>query len=361
MTRRMVADGTLPRLAANLPGLDEARVTRWLAEHVDGVEPPVSYSLIAAGGSNLTFRAVDAHNVAWALRRPPATAVLATAHDVVREHKILAALSREGSVPVPAAVALCKDADVTGAPFLVMSFIDGTILRTESDASTFSVTEAKVATESLVDTQVAMHSLDPDAVGLADLARHRTGYVERQLARWHKQVESARVRETPLLDALHDRLARSVPPESGTPTIVHGDYRFDNTVLDEHSRVCAALDWELCTIGDAAADFAWSLRYWTDPGDEHTFLNSSPTLAPVFPRRDEVASLYAERSGRTLDSLGWLEVFSFWKMACIVEGVYVRRLRGARAGADEGPDPSHIAQRADALLEHARDVAEQAL
>ena len=357
----MVADGTLPRLTANLPGLDEARATRWLTEHVDGVEPPINFSLIAAGGSNLTFRAVDANGAAWALRRPPAAAVLATAHDVVREHKILAALSREGSVPVPAAVALCQDTDVTGAPFLVMDFVDGTILRTESDASTFSSDDAKAATESLVDTQVAMHSLDPDAVGLGDLARNRTGYVERQLARWHKQVEAARVREQPLLDEIHDRLSRSVPPESGAPTIVHGDYRFDNTVLDEQSRVCAVLDWELCTIGDAEADFAWSLRYWTDPGDGHTFLNSSPTLAPVFPRREEVASLYAERSGRALDSLGWLEVFSFWKMACIVEGVYVRRLRGARAGAEDGPDPSHIAQRADALLQHARDVADEVL
>ena len=357
----MVADGTLPRLAPNLPGLDEARVGRWLAQHVEGVEPPVHFTLIAAGGSNLTFRATDATGQEWALRRPPAAAVLATAHDVVREHKILDALARDGTVPVPAAVALCEDTDVTGAPFVVMSFVEGTILRSAADTAGMSADAANAATTSLVDVQVAMHSLDPDAIGLGDLSRHRTGYLERQLARWHRQVETARVRELPLLDDLHARLLRTVPAEAGTPTIVHGDYRFDNTVLGPDARVRAVLDWELCTIGDAVADFAWSLRYWSDPGDVHTFLDSSPTLSPVFPRRDEVAALYAERSGRALDALGWLEVFSFWKMACIVDGVYVRRLRGARAGADEGPDHSHIARRTDALLEHARDVADGVL
>jgi len=357
----MSANGTLPRLTTNLPGIDEARVTRWLTDHLEGIEPPVSFSLIAAGGSNLTFRAVDANGTAWALRRPPATAVLATAHDVVREHKILDALARDGSVPVPAAVALCEDVDVTGAPFLVMGFVDGTILRTAADADEMSPHAAKVATESLVDTQVAMHALDPDAIGLGDLTRHHTRYLERQLARWHRQVDSARVRELPLLDDLHERLVRTVPAESGAPSIVHGDYRFDNTVLDDDARVCAVLDWELCTIGDAVADLAWSLRYWTDPGDQHTFLDSSPTLAPVFPRRDAVAAMYAERSGRALDALGWLEVFSFWKMACLVEGVYVRRLRGAHGGASEGPDPSHIANRVEMLLQHARDVSDGVL
>jgi aminoglycoside phosphotransferase (APT) family kinase protein len=201
-----------------------------------------------------------------------------------------------------------------------------------------------------------MHALDVDAIGLGDLARHRSGYLERQLARWHRQVESARVREVPLLDELHDRLARTVPVESGAPSLVHGDYRFDNTVLDADHRVCAVLDWELCTIGDAVADFVWSLLYWTDPGDPISFLDSSPTLAPVFCRRAEVAERYATRSGRSLDALPWLTVFSYWKMACIVEGVYVRRLRGARAGASESPDTARIAARTDSLLEHARDV-----
>jgi aminoglycoside phosphotransferase (APT) family kinase protein len=343
-------------LTENLPGLDVAAVTIWLREHVDA-RPPLHCSLIAAGGSNLTFRVEDADHQSWALRRPPATAVLATAHDVAREYRILDALSRDGTVPVPAAIALCEDETVTGAPFSVMEFVDGTILRTQADGELLGPDDAEVATASLVDVQVAMHSLDPDAVGLGTLSRHRTGYLARQLSRWHTQVESARMRETPLLDELHARLSATVPEEQGAPTIVHGDYRFDNTVLGPDHRVVAVLDWELCTIGDAVADFVWSLLYWADPGDEIGFLESAPTLASGFARRAEVAARYAAQSGRALDAMPWLVVFSFWKMACIVEGVYARRSKGARAGAREPEDLTRIAQRADALLEHARDVA----
>lgn len=340
-----------------LPGIEATAVTHWLQQHIDGVEPPLVYSLIAAGGSNLTYRVEDAAGHVWALRRPPAAAVLATAHDVVREYRILDALSRDGTVPVPAALALCEDVDVTGAPFSVMQFIDGTILRTEEDGAALTAHEAEAATASLVDVQVAMHSLDPDEVGLGDLSRHRTGYLERQLARWRKQVDTVRVRETPLLDDLHERLARTVPFEIGAPTIVHGDYRFDNTILGPDHTVCAVLDWELCTIGDAVADFAWSLLYWADPGDPCPFLESAPTLAPVFARRAQIAEQYATRSARSLDALPWLIVFSYWKMACIVEGVYVRRLKGARGGAAESLDVTRIAARVDVLLEHAGDSA----
>ena len=344
-------------MAPNLPGIDPPAVTAWLCEHIDHVEPPVEYLLIAAGGSNLTYRVEDAAGHAWALRRPPAAAVLATAHDVVREHRILTALARDGTVPVPAALGLCEDIEVTGAPFSLMAFVDGTILRTADDAAHLTPTEATTATHSLVDVQVAMHRLDPDAVGLGALARRRAGYLERQLTRWRKQVETARVRDTPLLDELYERLVRTVPAETGTPTIVHGDYRFDNTVLAPDRTVAGVLDWELCTIGDAVADFAWSLLYWADPGDPCPFLESAPTLAPAFCRRAEVAEQYAQRSGRALDALPWLVVFSYWKMACIVEGVYVRRLKGARGGASEALDVGRIATRVDVLLDHAGDLA----
>ena len=348
-------------MTENQPGIEPDAVTRWLRDHVEGVDPPLSYSLIAAGGSNLTYRVTDRADRSWALRRPPAAAVLATAHDVVREYRILDALARDGTVPVPDTIALCEDTHVTGAPFSVMGFVDGTILRTEADARGLTRKEADAATESLIDVQVAMHTLDPDAVGLGDLSRHRTGYLERQLARWRKQVDTARVRETPVLDDLHERLCATVPAESGSPTIVHGDYRFDNTVLGADHRVRAVLDWELCTIGDAVADFVWSLLYWSDPGDDVGFLESAPTLAPVFCRRAEVADRYAARSGCNLDALPWLIVFSYWKMACIVEGVYVRRLKGARGGASESPDVARIAARVDTLLDHARDAAAAAL
>jgi aminoglycoside phosphotransferase (APT) family kinase protein len=338
-----------------LPGLEWPAVERWILGHVDAVVGPLRASLIAAGGSNLTFRIEDPTGDAVALRRPPITAVLATAHDMDREWRILDALART-DVPVPAALARCDDADVTGAPFYVMEFADGAILRTETDGDRLDANAATVATDSLVDVQVALHALDVDEVGLGDLAKHRTGYVERQLRRWKTQVERARVRDLPLLDELHDRLAASVPTEAGAPSLVHGDYRFDNVVLGADGRVAAVLDWELATIGDAVADACWSLLYWADPGDALPFLTSAPTLADAFPRRAEVAERYAARSGRDLGALGWFTVFGYWKMACIVEGVHARRLQGASGGGGQG-DPSTIAARVDGLLAAARDAS----
>jgi aminoglycoside phosphotransferase (APT) family kinase protein len=341
-----------------VPGLEWPAVERWLLDHVDGLSTPLRPELIAAGGSNLTFRVDDETGHAIALRRPPVAAVLATAHDMDREWRILTALEAT-AVPVPRPLAQCSDTEVTGAPFYVMDFADGTILRTEADGAQLDQDAARTATDSLVDVQVALHALDVDAVGLGDLARNRTGYVERQLRRWKTQVERARVRDLPLLDALHDRLAASVPAETGPPALVHGDYRFDNVVLGIDRHVIAVLDWELATIGDAVADACWSLLYWSDPGDELPFLNSAPTLAPCFPRRAQAAELYAERSGRSLDALAWFTVFGYWKMACIVEGVYARRLQGASGGAGAGSpdDPSIIATRVDQLLDAAGDAS----
>jgi len=339
-----------------LPGLDRDRVEAWMRAHVDGIEGSLQFGLVAAGGSNLTFRVEDDAGDAWALRRPPVAAVLATAHDMVREWRILDALTRDATVPVPRAIARCDDPDVTGAPFYVMAFVDGVILRTTADADSLTTDQAATATDSLVDVQIAMHALDPDAVGLGTLTRHRDGYVARQLHRWHTQVERGRVRHLPLLDELHDRLVATIPPDSGPASLAHGDYRFDNTVVGPDHHIAAVLDWELGTIGDPVADFAWSMLYWTDPGDPCPFLETAPTLAPAFARRAEVAARYGARSGRSLDALPWLAVFGYWKMACIVEGVYARRLQGAAGGA-AGGDPASIAARVETFLAHAADLA----
>ena len=253
-------------------------------------------------------------------------------------------------------MARCDDLEVTGAPFYVMGFVEGRILRTEHDGDELDPAAAGRATDSLVDVQLAFHRVDPDAIGLGDLSRHRGGYVERQLHRWRTQVGRATTRELPLLDELHDRLARTIPAETAPPGLAHGDYRFDNTVLGADDRVVAVLDWELCTIGDPVADFAWSLGYWADPDDPLPFLTSSPTRAAAFPRRAEVARRYAERSGSSLDALPWLGVFSYWKMACIVEGVYARRRLGGQGGA-ASVDLESIAGRVEALLAYAADAA----
>jgi aminoglycoside phosphotransferase (APT) family kinase protein len=272
-----------------------------------------------------------------------------------REWRIMSALTGT-PVPVPACIASCSDPVVFGAPFYVMSFVDGRILRGRQDAADLTTEQAAAATESLVDVQVAFHTIDLGAVGLADLARHGD-YVGRQLARWRTQVERAGVRELPVMQELHQRLAAAKPPERVAPGLAHGDYRFDNTVLGTDCRIVAVLDWELCTIGDPIADFAWSLQYWADPGDELAFLSDPPTLEPMFERRADVARRYSARTGFDLSDLPYYTIFSWWKQACIVEGVYARRLRGAIGGGTSGADPSTIAVRADALFGHAFELA----
>lgn len=342
-------------MAEDLPGLDPARTGAWLAERLPAAAP-FEFDLIAAGGSNLTFRVTGADDRSWALRRPPEGRGLATAHDVDREWRVLTALSEAGApVPVPAPVARCDDPGVTGAPFYVMAFAEGTILRTEHDAGALAPEAALHAARSLVAVQVALHAVDVDAVGLGDLGP-RTGYVPRQLRRWSKQVGDAAARDLPGVHELHDRLAITAPPEPDRPALVHGDYRFDNVVLADDGTVAAVLDWELATLGDPVADACWSLLYWADSDDPDAVLPSSPTLAHAVPDRAWAAGQYEHLSGRSLDALPWFTAFGWWKMACIVEGVYARRRAGARGGAPSG-DVEAIATRVDRLLEVAHEAA----
>ncbi|MDH4168735.1 MAG: phosphotransferase family protein [Acidimicrobiia bacterium] len=336
------------------PGLDADAVSDALTHHLEDVRPPYAFELIAAGGSNLTYRVTDDTGRRLALRRPPAGPRLPTAHDVEREWRILSALA-DSAVPAPRPVWYCADPDITGAPFLVMEFVDGRVLRSAADSADLTDAEADVATDSLIDTQILFHTVDLAAVGLDDLGRH-DDYVGRQLKRWRTQVERADTRPTPLLFELHDRLAVARPMPRLPVGLAHGDYRFDNTILGQDHRVAAVLDWELCTTGDPIADFAWSLQYWADPDDPVTFLADPPTIHDTFPRREEVARRYAGRMGIELDHLDYYTAFSWWKQACIVEGVYGRRLLGSRGGGITA-DPAEIAVKADLLAEQALELA----
>jgi aminoglycoside phosphotransferase (APT) family kinase protein len=336
-------------------GIEPAPLSRWLASQVPGARAPFEFELIAAGGSNLTYRVGDAGGRVWALRRPPVAARLPTAHDMSREWKILSGLAAHGAVPVPAPVAFCSDSAVLGAPFYVMGFAEGLILRTVESARHMTRADCAAATQSLVDVQVALHTLDPAAAGLADLGRSGS-YVERQLHRWRTQYERTNARRLPLLEELHQRLAKAVPAETARPSLAHGDYRFDNTVLGPDFRIIAVLDWELCTIGDPVADFAWSLQYWGDPGDRMYFIDAVPTLYPEFVRRAEVERMYAQRTGFDLSQLDYYRAFSWWKMACIVEGAYGRLLAGAGGGMTSGR-PERTARRVEDLLAMSEESA----
>src|SRR5262249_8763563 len=187
----------------------------------------------------------------WPLRPPPLGKRLGSAHDMGREHRVIAAL-QETPVPVPPVAGLCEDDSVNGAPFYVMGFVDGPILRSAEDAKAFDEAERRAIGERVVDTLVAIHEVDPDQVGLGDLGR-KEAYVERQLKRWQGQWEKSKTRELPAVDAVHERLSARIP-EQGPATIVHGDYRLDNMILSRAGEVAAVGDWGLCTLGDPLAE-----------------------------------------------------------------------------------------------------------
>ncbi|HEY1855144.1 MAG TPA: phosphotransferase family protein [Solirubrobacterales bacterium] len=315
-------------------GLQRDGLEAWFAEHAPEAPPPLSFERIAGGLSNLTYGVRDAAGGRWALRRPPLGKRLGSAHDMGREHKVVAALTPT-EVPVPPLVGLCEDEAVIGAPFYVMGFVDGPVLRGLADAETFPDQDDRWQIGMRVaDTLAMIHAVDPDAVGLGDLGR-KEDYVARQLRRWHGQWEKSKTRELATIDRVHDRLAARIPAQ-GAATIVHGDYRLDNMILTPGGEVAAVVDWELCTLGDPLADVGTLMAYWPEQGEEQLRLGEPANLAPGFPGRADLAARYAERSGRDLSDLNYYLALGYWKLAIILEGVYARYLGGGYGKVDEG-------------------------
>jgi aminoglycoside phosphotransferase (APT) family kinase protein len=319
-------------------GIDAARVTAWLQANVEGVEPPFRFERIAGGASNLTYDVAGRSGRRLVMRRPPLSHVLASAHDMGREHRIIAAL-HPTPVPVPEALGFCADESVNGSPFYVMGYVEGHVLRGAEETESVLVESARRrAGEQLVDVLVALHALDVDGIGLGDLAR-RDGYLERQLKRWHGQflrsqaqeLEAGVHRPVPLVEQVHELLLSRVPSQQGV-VVAHGDYRLDNTIVGPDGTIRAVLDWELCTLGDPLADLGTLLMYWSNPS----------TSVRGFPSSTQVAERYAAGSGRDIADLGYYVAFAQWRLACILEGVYARFAAGAM-----GPDRSRAAAVAD--------------
>src|SRR5204862_7257201 len=216
-----------------------------------------------------------------------------------------------------------------------MGFVEGHVVRDMGAAKVLTEAQRRTTGEDLVDVLARIHDVDVDAVGLGDLGR-REGYIERQLRRWYGQYEKSKMGvDVPLIEEMHDRLRAAVPPQQGS-TIVHGDYRLDNTMLGDDGRVPAVPDWEICTLGEPLADVGLLMVYWTDPGDQAAALLASSTLLEGFPRRDELKARYVERTGRDLSALGFYVAFGYWKLACILEGVFARYAGGAGGGDRSG-------------------------
>ncbi len=324
-------------MSHDVEGVDAEGVTAWFREHASSVEPPLDFRLIAGGHSNLTFEVRDQATGHWVLRRPPLGQVLATAHDMGREHRIISSLA-DTDVPVAPTIGLCTDDGVNGAPFYVMDFVDGTVIRDEATAATLAPDQRRRASESLVDVLAAIHSVDVDAVGLGDLGR-RDGYVERQLNRWYRQYQGSKEQtpgmDFPAVDRVYERLSARVPVQHDV-AIVHGDYRLDNCMIGADSSVAAVLDWELCTLGDPLADVGLLWVYWADPDEPSALPQASPTAGEGFLRKAEAIERYAKASGRDLADIDFFKAFGYWKLTCIIAGVYARYAGGAM-GSDVDP------------------------
>ena len=306
-------------------GIDVEGVTAWLGEHV-GTTAPLRFERLAGGHSNLTYLIDDAAGRRVVLRRPPMGHLLPSAHDMGREHRLIAALGPT-DVPVPEALAHCTDESVTGAPFYVMAHVDGVVLHSAAIAEQAFPVEVRGAIgRSFVDVLARLHAVDPDDVGLGDLSR-KEAYVERQLKTWWRQYESSRTHDDPLLARIHDWLGAHVPPQ-GPARVVHGDYRLGNTITGADCRIAAVLDWEIATLGDPLADLGYVLATWPRPGDDHVATTSATSMAEGFPDRDELLEAYATATGADVSGIDYFVAWANWKTACIVQGVYRRYVDG---------------------------------
>jgi aminoglycoside phosphotransferase (APT) family kinase protein len=319
-------------MTEQVPGLDLEKLRPWFSRHVAPVGE-LTAKVVGHGRSNLTYR-IESDGRSWVLRRPPLSHVQPTAHDMSREFRVISALAAT-PVPVPEAIALCDDLDVIGAPFYIMEYVEGLVPVDPTEvAKRWDESGRCRIGEELVDTLVALHAVVPAEVGLADFGKPQ-GYIERQVRRFTDQLAKAKTRELPELDDLARRLAAAIPPESDH-TIVHGDYRLDNSILDADGHIAAVLDWEMATLGDPLADVGLLRMYWANragDGGRPVVASNAVISLPGFPTWEEAAARYAERSGRDLSHLDFYTVLAHFKLAVILENMHARFLAGGTVGS----------------------------
>jgi aminoglycoside phosphotransferase (APT) family kinase protein len=347
--------------AAVPPGIEPAAVAGFFAAQVPGGDVPLRFRLIGGGRSNLTYL-VEGGERRWVLRRPPLGHVLPTAHDMAREHRVLAALAAT-DVPAPRPLALCEDAGVIGAPFYVMEHRPGVVLEERLPPGFAERPEERRRLSlALVDTLVRLHAVDFRALGLADFGRPE-GYLARQVRRWGEQWQRSKTRELREIDELAVRLAATLPA-SPAPTLVHGDYRLGNVALDpaDPGRIVAIFDWEMATLGDPLADLGYTLIWWGEAGDAPAEMSRGGALTaqPGFCTRAELVEAYARASGRDVAAVDFYQVLALYKLAIISEGIWARHLQGKTVGEGfegYGPQTAMLARRALAIAASSPDPA----
>lgn len=328
--------------------IDVAALTRYLRERVPGdIDAPLEIRKHEAGYSNETFY-ITRGRQHWVMRRPPRGELLPTAHDVLREYRVMSGL-QEAAVRVPRTIVACDDLAVIGAPFYLMDRVDGVVIREELPAVFDPPAERRRLGEELIDALVELHAVDWQAAGLASLGKPQ-GFLERQVRRWSGQLDLTlpRTRPLPGIAEVTDWL-RSHIPESGPATVVHGDYKLDNVIFAAFApaRLNAALDWEMATLGDPLTDVAWCLSYWGPTGappESMTPGSNTITSEPGFPSREELLARYEQRSGRSMRDFQFYYCLAVWKLAIIMEGLYMHFLGGTAANRRTGEMEQRVLQ-----------------
>ncbi|MCP9630244.1 phosphotransferase family protein [Rhodopseudomonas palustris] len=337
-------------------GYDIPAVEAWIRAHVPALKPPLVWTRLQGGHSNLTFLIEDADGEKAVIRRPPLGELLPKAHDMQREWALISALGPT-PVPVPAALGFCDDLTVTGARFYIMGHVDGRPLYSADDTRRL-VPESRreKLAHSFIDVLADLHAVDPDAVGLGDLGK-KDSYVGRQLKTWYQSwmasIEPAKF-DDPRAHEMREFLLEQLP-DQGPIRIVHGDYGLHNTLTGPDHTIVAVVDWEISTLGDPLADLAYALNQFPDPSDRDRQCGDAPTVPPGFPSRTMLANRYAARTGRDLSKLDYYIGFNRWKSAAIIHGVYARYMAGQKSS--EGVDLDGLRRRIGEQL----DLAEQAV
>ena len=335
-------------------GYDVAAVEAWIADNVEGLSPPLTWTRLLGGHSNLTYRIDDSAGRSAVIRRPPQGVLLPKAHDMSREWALISALGPT-RVPVAPAMGFCESPDVTGAWFYVMGLIDGRPLYKAEDSEAIlpSAAQRETMAWSFMDVLADLHALDPDEIGLGELGK-KEDYIGRQLRTWFRSwtssIEDADY-DDPRAHEMQEFFAANIP-EQGPARVVHGDYGPHNCLIGADAKIAAVVDFEISTLGDPLADLGYALNQWAEVGEGR---EGAATALPGFPSRAALAARYSERSGRDLSLLDYYIGFNWWKTGCIVHGVYARYCAGKKSatGADLEDLRSRIGQ--------ALDRAEEAL
>lgn len=336
-------------------GYNVANVESWVSNNIEGLTPPFKWTRLEGGHSNLTYQLDDSNGKQAVIRRPPQGVLLPKAHDMSREWALISALGPT-PVPVPEAIGFCENPDVTGAWFYIMGMVNGRPLYNGDDSREWVAEENRgLLGESFIDVLADLHAQDPDSLGLGDLGK-KDSYVARQLKTWYRSwnasIEGAKL-DDPRAHEFQQYFLDHLP-DQGSVKVVHGDYGCHNCLIGAGGRVAAVVDWEISTLGDPLADLTYALNQWAEAGDELAPGADPPTAMPGFHSRGELASRYAEKTGRDLSKLDYYIAFNRWKSAAIVHGVYARYMDGKKSA--DGADLDEMRTRIGMSLDRAEEA-----